>query len=48
MREEFDAENEGIVIPTQVRWLPNYSKIREKRQNGENTAPLVVFVIKGR
>jgi len=32
MREEFKAENEGIVIPAQVWWLPNPRTIREQRQ----------------
>jgi hypothetical protein len=47
MREEFEAENEGIVIPTQVWWLVNPQTIRERRQNGEIAASSVVFVIKG-
>jgi hypothetical protein len=46
MREEFEAENEGMVIPTQVRWLANPRTIRERRQNGEITASSVVFVVK--
>jgi len=33
MLEEFQAENNGIVIPTQVRWLANPHTIRERRQN---------------
>jgi len=47
MREEFEAENEGIAIPTQVRWLANPSTIRERRQNGEITESSVVFVVTG-
>ena len=47
MREEFEVENEGIVIPTQVRWLANPRTIRERRQNGEIAASSVVFVMKG-
>ena len=46
-RDEFEAENKGIVIPTQVRWLANPSTIRQRRQNGEIAASLVVFVVKG-
>jgi hypothetical protein len=46
MREEFEAENQGIVIPTQVRWLANTNAIRERRQNGEIAASLVVFIVK--
>jgi hypothetical protein len=47
MREECEAENEGIVIPTQVTCLANPRTIRERRQNGEITAPSVVFIVKG-
>jgi len=47
MREEFEAENEGIVIPTQVRLLANPRTIRERRQNGEIAASSVVFVVQG-
>jgi hypothetical protein len=47
MQEEFEAENEGVAIPTQVRWLANPHTIRERRQNGEITASSVVFVVKG-
>jgi hypothetical protein len=47
MREEFEAENEGIAIPTQVRWLAIPRTIRERRQNGEIAASSVVFVVKG-
>jgi len=47
MREEFEAENEGIAIPTQVRWIANPRTISERRQNGEITASVVVFVVKG-
>ena len=47
MREEFEAENEGVKIPTQGRWLANLRIIREKRLKGENAASSVVFVVKG-
>jgi len=47
MREEFEVENEGIAIPAQVRWLANPRTVRERRQNGEIAASLVVFVVKG-
>jgi len=46
MREEFEAENEGVAIPTQVWWLANPLAIRERRQNGEFAASSVVFVVK--
>jgi len=35
MREEFEAENGGITVPTQVQRLPNPHAIRGRRQNGE-------------
>jgi len=47
MREELEAENEGIVIPTQVRSLANPCTIRERRQNGGIAASSVVFVRTG-
>jgi hypothetical protein len=47
MREEFEAENEGIVIPTQVRWLANPRIIKERRQNGGIVASSVVLVVTG-
>jgi len=47
MREKFEAEHEGIPIPTQVRWLANPCTIRERRQTGEIAASSVVFVVKG-
>ena len=47
MREEFEAENEGIAIPNQVRWLGNPGTIGETRQNGEIAASCAVFVVKG-
>jgi len=33
MQEEFEAENKGGKIPTQVRWLAYPRAIRERRQN---------------
>jgi len=47
MREEFEAENEGITIATLVPWLANRRTIRERRQNGEIAASSVVFVVMG-
>jgi len=47
MREEFEAENAGIAIPTQVRWLAIPYTIRQRRQNGEVAPPSIVFVVKG-
>jgi len=34
MRDEIHAENEGVVIPVQVRWLANSHNIRERRLRG--------------
>jgi len=47
MQEEFEAEKEGITIPTEVWWLANCHTIREQRQNGEIAVTSVVFVVKG-
>jgi hypothetical protein len=47
MHEQFEAEKEGVAIPTQVRWLSNPCTIRERRQNGEIAASSLVFVVKG-
>jgi len=47
MGEQLGAENAGIVIHTQLRWLANPSTIRERRKNRVIAASLVVFVVKG-
>jgi len=47
MREEFEAANKRIGIPTQVRWLANPRTVRERWQNGEISASSVVLVVKG-
>jgi len=47
IREEFEAENMGIAIPTHVTWLANPRTHREGRQNGEISASSVVFVVQG-
>jgi hypothetical protein len=47
LQEVFEAENEGIVIPTQIWWLANPLTVREMRQNGEISMSSVVFVVKG-
>jgi hypothetical protein len=47
MREEFEEENEGIVIPTEVRWLANLRTIMERKENRVIAASSVVFVVKG-
>jgi hypothetical protein len=47
MWEEFEAENKGVAIPTEVRWRANPHAITERRRNGEVAASLVVFVLNG-
>jgi hypothetical protein len=44
---QFEVENEGTVIPTNVRWLANTRTNRQRRQNGEIAASSVVFVVNG-
>jgi len=47
MREEFDAENQGIMTHTQVKWFANPRTIREGRKNGEIATWSVVVFVKG-
>jgi hypothetical protein len=44
---EIHAENVGVVIPFQERWLVNPHSIRGTRQSGAISALSVVFVVKG-
>jgi hypothetical protein len=48
MREEIQAENEGVRIPPQVSWLSNPRTIKEREQRGEIKASSVVFMVKGK
>jgi hypothetical protein len=48
MTEEIQAENEGVTIPAQVRWLLNPRTIKEREQRGEIKASSVVFMVKGK
>jgi len=48
MREEIQAENEGVAIPAQVRWISNPRIIREREQRGEIKASSVVFIVRGK
>jgi len=48
MWEEIQAENEGVAIPAQVRWLSNHRIIREREQRGEIKASSVVFIVRGK
>jgi len=45
--EELDVGNEGMVIPTEVRWLVRPRSITERRQNGEIAMLSVVLVVLG-
>jgi len=47
MRDKFEAQTQGVTIPTQVRWLVNPRTIGERRQKGEIATSSVVFVVKG-
>jgi len=47
MREEIQAENKGVAIPAQVRWLSNPRIIMERERRGEIKASLVVFIVRG-
>jgi hypothetical protein len=46
MRDDCEAENKGIAIPTHVQWLAKPSTFRDRRQNTEITVSSVVFVVK--
>ena len=48
MREEIQAENQGVTIPAQVRWLSNSCTIKVREQRGEIRASWMVFVVKGK
>jgi len=48
MREEIQAENEGVTIPARVRWLSNPRTIKEREQRGDIKASSVVFMVKGK
>jgi hypothetical protein len=44
MRVQFEVENQGIAIPTQVRWLARPRTMRERRKTSEIAVSSVVFV----
>ena len=48
IRVENQAENEGVAIPTEVRWLWNPRSIRETEQRAEIEASLVVYIVRGK
>jgi len=48
LREVIQAENKGVAIPAQVRWLLNPRIIREREHSGEIKASSVVFIVRGK
>jgi len=46
MREEIQAENEGVTFPTPVRWISNSCTNLETEQTCEINASSVEFVVK--
>jgi DNA-binding PadR family transcriptional regulator len=48
MREEIEAENEGVAIPSQVRWLSNPRIIRAREQREAIKESSVVFIVRGK
>jgi len=48
MKEEIQADNEGVMIPAQVRWLSNPRTIKEREHRGDIKASSVVFMVKGK
>jgi hypothetical protein len=47
LREEIQAENAGMVIPTAARWLGRVPQLKEKWAKGDIMVTSVVFVIRG-
>jgi hypothetical protein len=47
MRDEIHAENAGVTVPVQVRWLASPHSIKDGMQKGEIPASSVVFGVKG-
>jgi hypothetical protein len=48
LRQLFQAENEGVVIPMAINWLGRPADIMEKRKSGEKDAMSVVISIKAK
>jgi hypothetical protein len=46
VRIAIQAENEGVAIPAQLRWLSNAGIIRQRELRGENRASTVVFIVR--
>jgi hypothetical protein len=47
LREELKAENKGLTIPTEIRWLARNEDIRAKLREGTKEATSVTFAISG-
>lgn len=47
LKEELEAENEGLVIPLSIRWLGQLHNIKQRWRAGEIKASSVTFVIRG-
>lgn len=47
LREEIEAENEGVTITLAVRWLGKLAEIEERALKGDITASSVTFMVKG-
>jgi hypothetical protein len=46
MGEEIPAENKGVTIPAEVRWLSNSRIRRERMQRGEMKVSSVVIIVR--
>ena len=48
LKEEIQSENEGVIIPTQIRWIGSVSGHKDRARNNEKKAGSVVLMVKGR
>jgi len=46
LREELQAENEGVVLPLAINWIGGLKDVQKKKAEGQK-ASLVVFAVKG-
>ena len=47
LREEIEAENEGVEIPMQIRWLGRVPDIKQRSAEGAIRGSSVTFVVRG-
>ena len=47
LREEIEAENEGVTIPLAVIWLGKLADIKARAMRGEISASSITFVVRG-